>query len=218
MIAARPRVLAVLPGFIPSTMITVVKPLMNLHRAGRISARIVLESQAGRNDIDWAEAIVLCRNTEPRHAPLLAAIRTRGTPLIYDLDDNLFELPPNCDGSSREREASRQAMLEEYLRAAALVRVYAEPLADRVAALNPRVVQILRAGRPLARAAPLRNKAARADQDRLRHQPHARCPVRHLLAGAGADRRAATRAGSRSISGAAVRRWPPRCRTSISTA
>ena len=142
MIAARPRVLAVLPGFIPSTMITVVKPLMNLHRAGRISARIVLESQAGRNDIDWAEAIVLCRNTEPRHAPLLAAIRTRGTPLIYDLDDNLFELPPNCDGLSREREASRQAMLEEYLRAAALVRVYAESLAQRVAALNPRVVQI----------------------------------------------------------------------------
>ena len=32
-------------------------------------------------------------------------------------------------------------MLEEYLRAAALVRVYSQPLADRVAALNPRVVQ-----------------------------------------------------------------------------
>lgn len=111
----RPRILAVLPGFIPSTMITVVKPLVNLHRAGRISARIVLESQAGRNDTDWADAIVLCRNTEPRHAPLLAAARSRGTPLIYDLDDNLFELPPNCEGLSRLREASRQAMLTEYL-------------------------------------------------------------------------------------------------------
>ena len=137
----RPRILAVLPGFIPSTMITVVKPLVNLHRAGRIFARIVLESQAGRNDTDWADAIVLCRNTEPRHAPLLAAAQSRGTPLIYDLDDNLFELPPNCEGLSRLRDASRQAMLEEYLRAAALVRVYSQPLADRVAALNPRVVQ-----------------------------------------------------------------------------
>jgi hypothetical protein len=137
----RPRILAVLPGFIPSTMITVVKPLVNLHRAGRISARIVLESQAGRNDTDWADAIVLCRNTEPRHAPLLAAARSRGTPLIYDLDDNLFELPPNCEGLSRLREASRQAMLTEYLRAAALVRVYSQPLADRVATVNPRVVQ-----------------------------------------------------------------------------
>ncbi len=139
---ARPRILAVLPGFIPSTMITVVKPLVNLHRAGRIVARIVLEQQAGRKDVDWADAIVFCRNTDPRHAPLLAAARSRGTPLIYDLDDNLFELPPDCEGLSGMRETSRQAMLEEYLRAAALVRVYAQPLADRVAALNPRVVQV----------------------------------------------------------------------------
>jgi hypothetical protein len=142
MIATRPHILAIVPGFIPSTMITVVKPLLNLHRAGRIRARIVLESQAGRDDIDWAEAIVFCRNTEPRLAPLLAAVRSRGTPLIYDLDDNLFELPPNCGDTSRVREASRQAMLEEYLRSAALVRVYAPPLARRVAALNPRVAQI----------------------------------------------------------------------------
>jgi glycosyltransferase involved in cell wall biosynthesis len=39
------------------------------------------------------------------------------------------------------RDASRQAMLEEYLRTAAVVRVYSQPLAERVAALNPRVVQ-----------------------------------------------------------------------------
>ena len=122
-------------------MITVVKPLVNLHRSGRIVARVVLESQAGRNDIGWADAIVFCRNTAPRHAPLLAAARSRGVPLIYDLDDNLFELPPNCEGLSGMRDGSRQAMLEEYLRAAVLVRVYSQPLADRVAALNPRVVQ-----------------------------------------------------------------------------
>ncbi len=139
--ATRPRILAVLPGFIPSTMITVVKPLVNLHRCGRISARIVLESQAGKNDVGWADAIVLCRNAEPRYAPLLAAIQSRGAPLIYDLDDNLFELPVNCGDLSRVRESSRQAMLEEYLRAAALVRVYSQPLADRAAALNSRVVR-----------------------------------------------------------------------------
>jgi hypothetical protein len=131
----------VLPGFIPSTMITVVKPLVNLHRSGRVFARIVLEAQAGRNDVDWADAIVFCRNAAPRHAPLLAAARRRGTPLIYDLDDNLFELPPNCEGLPRVCEGPRQAMLEEYLRAATLVRVYSQPLADRVAALNPRVVR-----------------------------------------------------------------------------
>jgi len=141
MTAARPRVLAVVLGFIPSTMIAVVKPLMNLHRGGKIDARIVLESQAAEDDIAWADAIVFCRNTEPRYAPLLAAIRARGTPLIYDLDDNLFELPPDCEDGARLRAAPRQAMLEAYLRAAALVRVYSSALARRVAAFNPWVVR-----------------------------------------------------------------------------
>jgi hypothetical protein len=138
----RPRILAVLPGFIPSTMITVVKPLVNMHRAGRIFARIMLEWQAKRKDIAWADAIVFCRNTDPRYAPLLAAANARGTPVIYDLDDNLFDLPPDCAELARLRETSRQAMLEKYLKTAALVRVYSQPLADRVATLNPRIAQI----------------------------------------------------------------------------
>ena len=137
----RPRILAILPGFIPSTMITVVKPLVALHGRGRISARIVLEQQAGQRDVDWADAIVFCRNTEPRHAPLLAAARTRGVPLLYDLDDNLLELPSDSRDPSRLAEPSRQAMLEEYLRAATLVRVYSPPVAQRVKELTPRVAQ-----------------------------------------------------------------------------
>jgi hypothetical protein len=136
----RPRVLAILPGFIPSTMITVVKPLVGLHHGGRVSARILLEPQAGRKDIEWAEAIVFCRNAEPRYRPLLAAARTRGVPIIYDMDDDLFALPLHCEGLSQLREASRQAMLEEYVRTASLVRVYSQPLAQRVAELNPSVV------------------------------------------------------------------------------
>jgi hypothetical protein len=137
-----PRILAVLPRFSPSTMITVVKPLLNLHRARRVSARIVLESQARPTDIEWAEAVVFCRNTEPRYAPLLGAIQSRRRPLIYDLDDNLLDLPPGCQGSSPARDAARRAMLQDCLRAAALVRVYSQTLADRVAGLNPHVVRM----------------------------------------------------------------------------
>ena len=139
-------------------MITVVKPLMNLHRAGRISARIVLESQAGRKRHRLGRRDrLLPQHRAAARARCWPPPASRGTPLIYDLDDNLFELPPDCEGLSREREASRQAMLEEYLRAAALVRVYSQPLARRVAALNPRVVQIF-APVDLSLVPPLRAK------------------------------------------------------------
>jgi len=121
-------------------MITVVKPLLNMHRMGRISARILLEGQTDHDDIEWAEVVVFCRNNEPRHASILAAAQSRGLPLIYDLDDNLLELPPDCQGASPSRDAARRAMLEVYLRSAALVRVYSRSLAQNVAALNARVV------------------------------------------------------------------------------
>jgi glycosyltransferase involved in cell wall biosynthesis len=120
-------------------MITVVKPLLKLHAAGRVRARIVLESRARSGDLDYADAVVFCRNTEPRYAPLLAAARNRGMPLVYDLDDNLLDLPPNYQGSSPARNAARRAMLEEYLASAAVVRVYSPSLAERVAVFNPRV-------------------------------------------------------------------------------
>ena len=205
--AGRPRILAVLPGFIPSTMITVVKPLVNLHRAGRIAARIVLESQAGRERhragptrsssaaTPTAARAAPGRRPGPRHA---ADLRPGRQPLR-----TAAELRRTCRGC---REASRQAMLEEYLRAAALVRVYSQPLADRVAALNPRVVRTFAPVDLSLVPPPARDQAARADQDRLRHQPHARRLVRDLLAGAGARSSAAMRAGSRPISGAAARR------------
>ncbi len=53
---AVPRILAVMPGFIPSTMITVVRPLLRLHEAGRVRARISLESLTARGDVGWADA------------------------------------------------------------------------------------------------------------------------------------------------------------------
>ncbi|MGD0898818.1 MAG: glycosyltransferase [Thermoguttaceae bacterium] len=139
MASIRPRILAVLHGFIPSAMITVVKPLVELHRAGRLRARIILESLATPGDIRRADLVVFCRNMEPKHASLLDAARARRIPFLYDLDDNLFEVPPDCDVGRYCRAPERQAMLTEYLRAADLVRVYSKTLEARVAALNPRV-------------------------------------------------------------------------------
>jgi glycosyltransferase involved in cell wall biosynthesis len=83
--------------------------------------------------------VVFCRNAEPKYAALLDAARRHGVPILYDLDDNLFEVPPENDVASYYRVPERQAMLAAYLRAASLVRVYSKTLEARVAALNPRV-------------------------------------------------------------------------------
>jgi glycosyltransferase involved in cell wall biosynthesis len=137
------RVLAVLPAFIPSTLISVVKPFVRLHHAGRIRARVTLEHFTRPSDVEWAEVVVFCRNLEPPFAWVREALLARGTPYVYDLDDNLFEVPEETPEGRYHRDPSRLAELERYVRLAALVRVYSESLRERVAVLNPRLEQVL---------------------------------------------------------------------------
>ncbi len=137
-----PAVLAVLPQLIPSTLIGVVKPLLALHRDRRIRLDVALESWVGRRRIARADVVVFCRNTEPRYAAPLDTAVALGKPVIYELDDNFFAMPPGMPGAEYHRDPVRLGTLERYLRNASLVRVYSETLQARVALLNPRVYRV----------------------------------------------------------------------------
>jgi glycosyltransferase involved in cell wall biosynthesis len=138
-----PRVLAILPGLYPSTVISVVKPLIALHQAGQLRAQIALELLARPRDIERADIVIFCRNIEPRYAGLLDTVRRLGRPYIYDLDDNFFEVPLTLEAGRYLRDPARQAQLRAYLAGAGLVRVYAEPVRQRVLPINPRIEKVL---------------------------------------------------------------------------
>jgi len=137
-----PQVLAVIPGFMPSTFICIVKPLLKLHRAGRIAARITLESLVRKKVVESKDLVIFCRNTEPRYSHILNIIKERGIRYIYDLDDNLFDVPVDTELGKYHRNPSRIAMLTNYLQSADLVRVYSEPLLKRVLSLNQKVEKV----------------------------------------------------------------------------
>jgi glycosyltransferase involved in cell wall biosynthesis len=137
-----PVVLAILPRLIPSTLIGVVKPLLALHREGRILFDVVLESRVSRGRLARADVVVFCRNTEPRYgAPLVAALEL-GKAVIYELDDNFFAMPPGIPGAQYHRDPERLGQLERYLKNASVVRVYSEALRARVVPLNPCVYRV----------------------------------------------------------------------------
>src|SRR5262247_1746477 len=87
-----PRVLAVLPQLIPSTLIGVVKPLLALHRERRVALDVALESRMNRRQVARADVVVFCRNTEPRHGAWLDTALALEKPSIYELDDNFFAM------------------------------------------------------------------------------------------------------------------------------
>jgi glycosyltransferase involved in cell wall biosynthesis len=138
-----PRILAVLPGFTASTLMDVVKPLMSLEHAGKLEFRVVLEQYMPLAVLDWADLVVFCRNTEPRYRKFLDGARMRGLPLIYDLDDNLFEIPINTQLGVYHRDPQRLHLLTQYLKAASLVRVYSTPLLEQVRVFTSQVKEVV---------------------------------------------------------------------------
>jgi glycosyltransferase involved in cell wall biosynthesis len=90
-------------------------------------------------DVERGDAILFCRNVRSdRIGPLRAAVRRR-VPVIYDLDDNFFELPPDSDAGRSHAQPEQLAALAEYLSSASLVRVYSRPLLERARELNENV-------------------------------------------------------------------------------
>jgi hypothetical protein len=133
---------AILPRLCPSTWIDIVKPLVALHEAGRVRARVTLESTAAPRDVHESDLVVFCRNVRPDRAELLRTAVAAGVPVLYDLDDNFFELSPETDSGRVFAQPEQLAMLTEYLSTASLVRVYSRPLLARAGLLNPRVEMV----------------------------------------------------------------------------
>jgi glycosyltransferase involved in cell wall biosynthesis len=137
-----PRVLAVPSEFIPSTMITVVKPLLRLHELRRVELDIAHERAVQRHNVEWADVVVFCRNMRARYGRALEWARELDKPVMYELDDNLLEVPDAAPDAYVYRDPARRAQLRRYLEQADLVRVYSSALREYVANINPNVVKV----------------------------------------------------------------------------
>ena len=137
------KTLAILPGFIPSTMICVVNPFLRLHQARLIQAKITLEEIVTPQELCWADLVVFCRNAEPRYSPILDFLERNQIPFIYDLDDNFFEIPGGSITGEYHRDPTRLAMVSRYIQRADLVRVYSRPLWERAQAMNAQVERVI---------------------------------------------------------------------------
>lgn len=130
--SSRPAVLAVLPGLIPSTLIGVVKPLLLLHQRGELELTVIPEQLATQRGVVRCDLLVFARNCEPRFCLALDLARRLRIPYVYDLDDDLFNVPASTKVGVYHESSERRALLIEYLRGAALVRTYAGTLAERL--------------------------------------------------------------------------------------
>jgi len=132
---------AVIPSYIASCQINVVKPLQALHNAGRIKFRHVLESKANLASIRWADVIVFCRNTEPGYGHFLSEAIGRKKPIIYDIDDSFWDISERTDPelARYHLQPLRLRQFEQYISHASLVRVYSPLLKGKIDHINQNV-------------------------------------------------------------------------------
>lgn len=136
------KVLAILPGLIPSTIIDVVNPLSYLHKVGRVEIRITIETLVKKRDLDWCDIVILCRNMQLETADWFIYLQNRGVPYIYDLDDNFFEARKDPVLGSYFGEPSRFQVFQNYIKHASLVRAYSTRTQRSVFDLNSCVEEV----------------------------------------------------------------------------
>jgi glycosyl transferase family 1 len=124
----RPRVLVALPELFPSTVINVAKPLMRLVAAGAIDLDLALHVTVRQRQIERADVLVMSHTIHPSHTWILDCAQAAGTPLVYDIDENLLEPPEGVAGLDFHRAPARQAAVRRALSQAAIVRTYAPAL------------------------------------------------------------------------------------------
>ena len=127
------NVLAILPGFIPSTIIGVLRPLAELERRKEIKLRLRLNNVPVliSHDIDWCDVAVFCRNCEVKDLSALYELKRKGKKVVYEIDDNFEEIPLTTEIGIYHRSFFRLHVLKRFFALSDVTRVYSDRLLQR---------------------------------------------------------------------------------------
>jgi glycosyltransferase involved in cell wall biosynthesis len=151
------RVLLVANGVSPTLHISFIKPLEALVAAGLIETRILTETEiqgklvkSGQDDAGAASAnaievidrfapdlAVFCRYSGPAAREMVSHLRQAGAPVIFHIDDDLLNVPPDIGPKHVEHnKVERTSVVQFLLEQADLIYCSTTRLSDRLQALG----------------------------------------------------------------------------------
>lgn len=139
------NILACLNAYDASSIINVVTPLAKLHDRGAITLTSLLEREVHPWHVAQADVVVTCRNLERMYRPIYDLAAELHIPVVYDLDDDLFNVPPTDPNYGYYQHHARREQLRWMLSQARLVRVHSPVLQASIHPINPST-HLVRAG------------------------------------------------------------------------
>lgn len=138
----RLRVLSILPGLIPSTIIGIIKPLLKLEQSGGFLFQVRLNKKVKLSVIDDFDVVVFCRNCEFEDLKYLYYAKSKGKKVIYEIDDNVFDISTEGELGKFHRYPGRLYVVKRFLELADLIHVYSNPLFEISSKYNPNIKKI----------------------------------------------------------------------------
>jgi hypothetical protein len=130
------NVVAIVPVLNGSSRINVVRPLRELEEQGVIKLTVATEITVVAETVAQADVLVACRNMELHSRVIFGFAQSLSIPWLYDLDDNLWEVPAEQAHSAYYHHPARREALEWMLRNAHRVRVHSPRLQELVKPFN----------------------------------------------------------------------------------
>lgn len=126
----QPKVLFLSEQLIPSSVIAVVKPFLELQKQNKLKFTIRYTNNYSERDIIACDIVVLCRQFYPVNLTIIELARKHNKKIVYDIDDNFFELSVDNALGQYHRHPMHLYGLTEMIKNADAVRVYSHPMKE----------------------------------------------------------------------------------------
>lgn len=135
------NVLVIAAGIIPSLVIGILRPMLSLERAGLVRWQLSFEGRWTVDDIRRADVVIFCRNQSNDAYTALLVAKTEGKKVIFEIDDNFFEIPIGTSLGRHHRQPHMLHTTRRMFELADVTRVYSGGMADLAHSFRANVYQ-----------------------------------------------------------------------------
>ncbi|TCL69960.1 glycosyltransferase involved in cell wall biosynthesis [Hydrogenispora ethanolica] len=130
------NILCIVQTPVPSTEISIIRPFTYLQNEKAISWQLVKENGFSANMLQQVDVAVFHRNCHPNGLRVLNAVKTARIPVIYEIDDNFFDLPEELPIGQYMRNPYIMKTIEQFLQTANVVKVGSPELIPLISKYN----------------------------------------------------------------------------------